>query len=405
MSIIDKTIVIVSRLVDATIKEYQPDAEFLIFSAPQDLGIYLEQDPIRATTLFVTSDMLANSNSTLTYIRQLVCENEYFNVDSVLLLMEEDCPARKSAEYMISEHHLENWEIHTGSMTRAYVTEVINGTYRNDTTSYKKKAVYRIPRADYVKQQLRERSSLDEEYIDDENNLADIPDVEVPSDVVTDAEHSLEKYYVVGDASDERTAFALLAAQYLSETGKTLIVESDSEYHKLTEFVTKSEVDCYMLEVKDMYESLSIALTNIRKSEKKLIVVGAIERTQFSYRFITDLLYFSLKTDIDHLVVELPFSEAPYGRGLTVVMPSTVTGVLQACEQIPKSMIEFIRFVGVNLNQLPEVHVNSGVVMSYVLRDVLGEQSILCPVVTVTSLRLNGTVYDMGTVLSGGNSE
>lgn len=402
---IDKTIVIVSKLVDATVKEYQPDTEFLIFQSPQELGAYVEQDPIRATTMFVTSDMLTNSNSTLAYLRQLVCENEFLNVDSVLLLMEEDCQARKSAEYIIDEYNLENWEIQIGSMTRAYITEVINGTYRSDSTKLKRKAVYRVPRADYVKQQLKDRSSLQEAYSDDETDLMDIPDVEVPDDVVTNTERHLQKYYIVGDFCNERTAFALLTAQYLSETGKTIIIECDADYHTLTEFVTKSEVDCYMCEISDIYEDISKTINNIVNTDKNLIVISAIERVEFSYRFITDTLYFALQDAVDFMVVELPFSEIPYGRKVTVTLPSTVPEVLRACEQIDKGSVRDMMFVGVNLNQIPEVHINSGVALSYILRDVLEEQSILCPVVTVTSLRLNGTVYDIGTVINGGNSE
>lgn len=402
---IEKTIVIISKLVDATIKEYQPDTEFLIFQAPQDFGIYVESDPVRATTLFVTSDMLTNSNSTLTYLKQLVCDNEFVNIDRVLLLMEEDCPARKSAEFIITEENLTNWEIQTGSMTRAYVTEVINGTYRNESTHYKRRAVYRVPRTDYLKQRLRERDTLDEPYADDDNDLAAIPDIDVPPEIVTESVKKLEKYYIIGDESDERTALAFLSAQYLAQTGKTLIVESDCEYHTLTEFVTKSGVDCKFIEVRDIYASINAALKAIRDSEQNLIVIGAIERTQFSYAFLVNLLYYSLQTDIDNFIVELPFNELPYGRRITAVAPSTVIGMLKMSEQLDKSMIPNTQFVGVNLNQLPEVHVNSGVVMSYVLRDVLGDNDILCPVVTVTSLRLNGTVYDLGSVLNGGNAE
>lgn len=402
---IEKTVVIISKLVDATIKEYQPDTEFLIFQTPQDFGIYVENDPVRATTLFVTSDMLTNSNSTLTYLRQLVCDNEFVNIDHVLLLMEEDHPARKSAEFIIEEENLDNWEIQTGSMTRAYVTEVINGTYRNESTHFKRKAVYRVPRADYVKQKLRERDTLDEPYTDDDNDLADIPDIDIPPEIVTESVKKLEKYYIVGDRGDERTALAFLSAQYLAESGKTIIVESDSDYHTLTEFVTKSGVDCQLIEIKDIYESVSVALDTIRNTDHKLIVIGAIERTQFSYSFIVNLLYYSLGTDIDNFVVELPYSEIPYGRHITAVAPSTVIGALRVCEQLDKTMLPRTRFVGVDLNQLPEVHVNSGVVMSYILRDVFGDNSILCPVVTITSLKLNGSIYDMGTVLNGGNAE
>lgn len=402
---IEKTVVVISKLVDATIKEYQPDTEFLIFQSPQDFGIYVESDPVRATTLFITSDMLTNSNSTLTYLKQLVCDNEFVNIDHVLLLMEEDHPARKSAEFIIDEGNLENWEIQTGSMTRAYVTEVINGTYRNESAHYKRKAVYRVPRADYVKQQLRERDTLDEKYADDDTDLADIPDIEVPEEVVTESVKKLVKYYIVGEDNDERTALAFLSAQYLAQTGKTIIIESDCEYHTLTEFVTKSGIDCQFIEIKDIYESINIALNTIRNSEHNLIVVGAIERAQFSYTFLVNLLYYSLGTDLDNFVVESSFNEVPYGRHITAVAPSTVIGMLRMCEQLDKSMLPNTQFVGVNLNHLPEVHVNSGVVMSYILRDVFGDNDILCPVVTITSLRLNGTVYDMGSVLNGGNAE
>ena len=402
---IEKTIVIISKLVDATIKEYQPDTEFLIFQTPQDFGIYVEQDPVRATTLFVTSDMLTNSNSTLTYLKQLVCDNEFVNIDHILLLMEEDHPARRSAEFIIAEENLDNWEIQTRSKTRPYEPQVINGTYRNESTHFKRKAVYRVPRADYVKQKLRERDTLDEPYADDDNDLADIPDIEVPPEIVSESVKKLEKYYIVGDVGDERTALAFLSAQYLSESGKTIIVEPDCEYHTLTEFVTKSGVDCQLIEIKDLYESINIVLETIRKTEHKLIVIGAIERTQYSYAFVVNLLYYSLLSDVDNFVVELPFSEIPYGRHITAVAPSTVIGALRLSEQLDKTMLPRTQFVGVNLNQLQEIHVNSGVVMSYILRDVFGDNSILCPVVTVTSLRLNGTIYDMGSILNGGNSE
>lgn len=399
----NKTIVIVSGQVDATIKEYQPDTEFKIFRTFEEFGNHLDKNPVRAETLFFTSDVVGGMNAAFSYLRSLVTQNDYCSVDRVIYITKEDAEELESLNYLVKEFELDNWEVITGSMSRAFISEVINGTLRGDKMNVKRKAVYRVPRADYVKQKLRNQDSLQEEYADDEHDLADIPDEEVPPLELPKHTEHLQYVYIAGNPGLERTTFTFLAAQYLALTNKVILVESDPEYHTLTELATKSGVDAQVIDMTMLFENPAQMVAAIRETEKNLIIVEAVDRISFDYKYICSLLYYNLLDDAKYMMSEIELSEITSNMIATVTVPSTVLGALSTGEAIDKSLIPNCRFVGVNLKHLPQIHVNSGVVMSTLLSDILSTTDIICPVVTITSLLLNTTAYDLKIVLGGVN--
>ena len=101
------------------------------------------------------------------------------------------------------------------------------------------------------------------------------------------------------------------------------------------------------------------------------------------------------------MITEIALGEITSNMSVTVTVPSTVIGALSTGELIDKSLVANCSFIGVNLKQLPQIHVNSGVVMSTLLSDVLSTNDIICPVITISSLLLNTTAYDLGGVLGG----
>lgn len=394
-----KTIIVISGLVDSTIREYQPDMDFKIFKSIDSLANYLKQSPIRANILFFTKDVLGGVNAGFSALRNIVENDDFLGVDRVVYITDEQAEELDNLNYLIDEYHLENWEIIKGSMSRAFITEVINGTFRDDKFDVKRKAVYRRPRADYIKQQLRNKDSLEEEYADDDNDLADIPDVDIPETPIIESPKILKRTYIAGNNCRERTAFALLAAQYMSMTEKVIIIESDPEYHLLTEFVTKASIPCSVITITDIYEDSSMAIENIKKAENNLVVIECIDRIPFCYEYITQLLYYNLLSDFPNMIVETEIEDIPEMAKAVVVLPSTITGCLSTADKVDKSMVPNCRFVGVSLQDLPETHVDSGVVLSSICNDILSTNSIICPVITMTSLRLNGQAYDLGTLL------
>ena len=396
----DRVIVVVSTIVDITIQEYQPDVTFKIFRSIDQLGEYLDQDVIRAESMFITSDVITAANSSFTYLMDLLTNNVYLKVDKVIYITEEKSQELKVLRYLLEEKSISNWEIIEGNISHAYVTDVINGTFRPDNYSARRKAVYRMPKSTYMKQRLKDNSTLDEKYPDDDTDLQNIPDEPLPEEPIAEHKTSLRKVYIAGFSSDERTALAFLAAQYLSQTGKTIIVESDPDYHKLSEFATKSGVTAFVQTVTDLFENPDRTLTNIRSSKESLVVIECIDRIPFNYHFVCEFLFHNLHDNLDYFVTEVGLDEIPAYTETTVVVPSTVIGCLHVGENVDKINIPYLHFTGVNLNSLPETRINSGIVMSTILSDILGTSGIVCPVVTISGLTLNGTLYDMGAILS-----
>lgn len=395
----DKCYIVISGKVDATIREYQTDVDFKIFHTIDELRDYVDRDPIRAQILFFTEDIIGVSNTAFSILAGLVEGNDYLMVDRVIYICNEESDTLRSVEYLIDEKDLSNWEIIKGPVTRAFIQEVINGTYRDDTFNAKRKVVVRKPRADYVKQQLKNHTTLGETYIDDDNDLSGIPDEDLIIPKIEEAPSTLKFIYIASNPSRERTAFALLAAQYISKSHRVIILESDAEYHTLTEFATKAQIEASVVTVSDIYDNVSLAIENIRKAENNLVIVECIDRVDFDYKYLSTMLYYNLESDFDYFIVENIVEDVPEATNLTVVFPSTITGVLQVMETIDKSRVPYCDFVGVDLCDLPETHVSSGVVMSKILCDLLTEKNLVCPVIRVTSLRLDGSAYDFGLML------
>lgn len=395
-----KTVVVISGLIDATVRDGQPDVEFLIFHTIQAYVEYIETTPVRAEILFFTNDVVGASNSSFNYLRETLENNVFSHVDRVIYITSEDDPLT-SYSYLVSEFDLDNWEVIRGAMQTPFIQEVIHGTFREDSYNEHRKAIIRRPRAEYIKSQLTKHDSLDEEYIADEAELAINEDEEVPEMSIAERTHDLQKIHIVGIPSRERTAMVLLAAQYIAQTSKVLIIESDPEYHLLTEFITKAEIPCQQFPVTRLYDDAAATMQAMRECRENLVAVTCIDRLPFRYRYLTELYYYNLMQDFDYIIIEGGVEDIPDDTHVTVVLQSTVTGVLSGIESIQKSMVPYCHFVGINLQDLSETHINSGLVIGKILDDLFEYQGTQCPVFTLTSLRLNGSAYDFGELLGG----
>lgn len=397
-----KTLIVVSNMVDATIKEYQPDVDFKLFENLDALSQYLEHNPIRASILFITQECVSAAPTTsFSFLKDLTEYNDYLAVDRVIYLTTPDAEEIPAFDYLKNEMSLDNWELMTGDMTHLFVQEVINGTYRSDEQSVQHKAVIRRPRADYVADKIKHSESLEEKYPDDETDLGGIPDEELPEVEIEVRDRLLRRLYISGLKGKARTAFSLIAAQYLALSAKVLIIESDVDYHLLTEFVTKSEIKCAKVSMTDLYQNPKQAIDNMRKAKENLVVLTCIDRIDFSYNYVETLLYYNLTRDFDFIIIESEIDEVPHAVDFTCVVESTITSILETGEKLDKSAVRYAKFVGVDMGDLKETHVSSGTVMAEILQDILTEGNIVCPVIKLSSLRLGDSSYDLAAVIGG----
>lgn len=396
---VNKTIIVISAMVDSTIKEYQPDVEFMIFHNLSDLGNYIQTTPIRADTLYITKDVfpLSAVNSNLTYLLGML-DNPFLAVNKVVYITEKDSQELVSVNYIIEERGAPNWKVLTGALNREYITNVINGTMDSDDWEPQKKTVYRMAKEAYYREKREEKQSLSEHYESDDEFLSGVPDVEQSIDILPEHESQCTVKHIVGLDSLERTALAFMCAQYLSLSGKTVILEKDFDYHTLTDMVTKSDVDYELVLVEDLLSNAQKSIEVIRKSQKRLVVVGSIERITYSYSFLVNILVNNLMDDIAYFVEEDGFEDIPEDIKYTMSIPCRCTDILRTAEMIDRNYVDKATFVGVNLNALPEISVRGSETLSLILQDVLDLNNITATVINITSLHLKGDTYDLNSI-------
>lgn len=396
----DKAIIVISTLVDSNIKSYLTDTEFYLYRTIDGLSEYVDTTPIRAQSLYITRDVTGGSNTTFTYLYNLLTNNAFLSVDKVYYITEPDSPEVDSVKFIIEENHITNWEIVFGTLTRAYVTEVINGTAQPQNTKLKHKAIYRQPRGEYRRAKMREYQSLQQEYAADEELLSDVPDEEIPEITYREENTIIEKIHIVGNNSAERTSFAFLVAQYLSNTERTVIIEKDKEFHLLSEYATKSNALLTFISIEEMFQDIEVFFEKIRTAPTRLVVIGCIGKVDYEYSVIANLVFYNLMFDFRFIVLEETFTELQSMTNATIVFPDTVIGCLEMAQHIDRSVIPYFKFVAVDLDYLPQIHLPSSDVISTILQDLLNADKIETTVVKITTLKLGGSAYDLGNLIS-----
>lgn len=396
-----KTVVVVSSYVDNTIKEMQRDVTFHILRTLEELDKYIETRPIRAQTLFISRDAIPLVNTSLSFLVSLLGV-VFFKVDNVVYVTEPGSPEIESIKFLVTSRGFDNWEIIQGALTREYMTGVVTGTARNDLTSVRRKAVYRIPKDEYIRSKSRHSDLLEEErYKDDDESIQEMPDEKLPIFIPPDKDLVCQCYDIVGDDIEERTLFIYIMGQYLATHGKTLLLERDWKYHRLGEYVTKSGVDCGIFYVDDLFSEPQNVLDRIIHDPHKLIVVLNKRRLEYSYSFIFNLLYNNLYNYLAYVVREDSYGEEPTESPYTVVFPNTMCGILEMCDAVNMNFLKHTKFVAIHTHTLNELRVPTREAVSAVIEDVLNETDIRpVELLSIGSLTMGvDSDYDLRSVL------
>lgn len=396
-----KAVVVVSSYVDSTIREYQRDVTFYIFKTLEELDAYIETTPIRAQTLFFSRDAIPLVNTSLSYLVSLL-GRVFFKVDKVVYVTEPGSEEIGSIKFLVNSRDFENWEIIQGALTREYMTGVVTGTARNDFTSTKRKAVYRIPKDEYIRSKSRHSDLLEEErYKDDDESIQEMPDEKLPVYVRPDKDLVCQCYDIVGRDIEERTLFVFIMAQYLATHGRTLLLERDWKYHRLGEYVTKSGVDCDIFYVDDLYANPQHVLDAIQHSPKKLVVMLNKHKTEYNYSFVFNLLYNNLYDCLMYAIREDAFGEEPTESPYTVVFPNTMCGILEMCNEVNLNFLKHTKFVAIHMHTMNELRIPTREAISAVIEDILNDTD-LNPIelLSIGSLTMGvDSNYDLRSVL------
>lgn len=391
-----KTVIVVSTYVDSVIQSQQPDVRFLIFKSLIDLHGYVETTPIRANTMYITAEVLGRSvNTSLTMLLNML-ENPFLRVDSIEYITEANSPELIFVKHMLEELQVDKWKTIIGYLTREYITSLITGTLKTDDIVPVRRAVFRQRRSDYVAERMKRRSSLEDNYPTAEEELAEVPSVELIPIPLMDIEDVCSITTVAGIPSQERTVFSFIMSQFLAFEGKTLIIEKDHEFLTLSDIASKSGVVFVRIDIQNLYVNPQEVFRYIKSSSERLFVLTSSRRGYFDYSFICNLMYNNLANTLKHLVVESNLNEVASSTDYITVFPTNIVDILKTIEELPDNYKEGSEFLGVNMRNVQELSVVNTEALTLIIKDLLQLNELKqVNIVNIKSLKLGGEAHDL----------
>lgn len=388
--------IIVSSLLDDSIKAITPIYDVLLFKSFVDLEQFVDATPIIVDTLIVSADACAFNSTNMVRLMN-VYKSPFFTLQGSLIYLVGQEVKLEVVLNFVESKQLQDWVVYQGDLAPGFISDIITGEGRSSEEGRVDLVTYRVRTNDYVAMTNNgETLFVDNDYVTDDEDLAGIPDVSIPEDVIPTIQDEALTYHVVGKNSVERTLFAFLLQQYLSMSGKTLIVERDWHFHLLTEFVTKAGVDCEFIQVKELFKDIRQGINRIANTTKRMVVVGCVDYVDYDYTLLFDILVSNLSDHVSNFVKECSFEEAPYGKPYIIVMGNTIPAVLESCSLLSFEIGADTTFVGLELNELYPATLTSDE-MSTVISSALQVDKITSQVIKAKSLllRKGSNLYDI----------
>lgn len=390
---------IVSSLVDSSIKQQIVSYDISIYKTFLELEYDTNSKLHNIKTLVLTSEEVPFTSINMQNVLDLL-DSPFVKCEEVLYLIDKNVDT-ELVKTFVTEKGLDNWSIYNlGVIDFKSIYDVVSGEKRTSEEADSYLVTYRMKVRDYVARQNEMKYKEDSHYETEEEELQGVALEPMPEEIRVNQKVFTNVINIVGAKSTERTLFAFLMFQYTSLSGKSLIVESDVGYHKLSELATKSGIDCLYIDMEDLLKNIANTITMIRETPNPRIVVSCRKRVKYDYKFIVDLLISNLDGDVSYIVRDSDISEMQAGVKNIVVMPNNIPDILNSCNSIKIAVDpnKFV-FIGVSLMDIYPATVNT-FEMSDILKSVLGIENINCQVFKVSSLLLGGSaVYDLRSII------
>jgi hypothetical protein len=394
---------VVSEILDESIKSQTAVFDVRLFKTFVEFESYVEGTPIIINTLVVTSRELPFNNSNMTRLSNVV-GSPFLRIDGQVIYVIDKSFDKKVVNKFFDSNNLGvEVVVYQNDLSLRYVTDIVTGEARDVQENKTYDVVYRVRASEYMKQQSTlSYDTLDKDYITDEDDMVGVPEEEIPEDVIPEATKDLEIKYICGEDREERTAMVFLLSQYLSLSSKTIIIEHDRKYHRLTEFYTKSQLDGLFITVMEIYQNVEEVINRIKNTNKRLIVIGTIERVKYDYNFLFTLLYNNLRGYVDYMIMECDYHELPYNVNVVYVTSNIVPEIIKMATSIKQVVIpEKTKFIGMQMNTLNPCYVNTLEMLS-IISAILQKNGLDGQVLYSGGIKLkeDTVIYDIFSIIS-----
>ena len=401
----DRIFVVASGL-DDSIKRFCPSYELILFPNFTEFEQYIESTPDVVHSIIVAETVLPFTGTNMKRLLDII-QNPFITLQARVIYLYSETTSKAAVKQWTDT--LDGFPVvaYQGDLTDQYIIGIINGKLRDSDEEKVEEVTYRMRASEYIQEQKIKKyeTSNDEHYQNDDDELAGIPDVEEPEIYTPTTTEPMKVYPLVGFPTQARTTLAFVEAQYLALTAKTLIIESDPVYHRLTDMALKSDIKFMYIDVNEIHTNVSDAINRIKTSKDNLIIVGSKGDTKYSYSFIKMLLVDNLSDYVQNVVVECDFADTPYMQNYSIVFDDTMPDLLETVRNMIYPIDETKNvFVGVRQNSWQPINMTTQE-LTDVICDLFNIKDVVAQTITLrgTTLKKENSVYDLFSIIGRGN--
>lgn len=399
-----QSIILITTVVDGTIKEYFKDVKVTIYGSIVELAKHLEQYPERVDKLLITSETMEVAPTAAFNELIKIVDNNFFKCEELIYLSSPGHPTLSVLDFIVTDNKIPKPTIVQGALNREFLVSVIKGTYR-DSTVQTRISVERQRRSAYVDSQLAEQRRSkqtnmfdDEAVVTDEKHLREIEDQQIEGFRPIYTDTHAKTIQIVGNRGRGKTTFMLLLGQFISRNHKVIIIENDLDFFSLSSFIKMSNIECTEIDISMLYSDPVSAQAAVSNSPNNLIAVvgnSGIRQKKYSKSFIHRMCFSMFASHADYILLESAIPDMMPATKTVMVLKNELIPILEDSQIVPFQM-ERLDFVALSSSTIYEGQIiNSGELTRCVseLLNVPIEYAI--PIYQVTSHRIGGSVYDL----------
>lgn len=401
----DKIFVIAAGL-DESFKRYCPSYDITLFPEFTAFEEYVSTTPDKIHSIVVTSDTLPFTGPNMQRLENAL-NSPFLNITDKTIYLYDMQTTKAAVRQWIDNRPGFDIVTYQGDLTDQYIIGIVNGKLRDSDEEKVEEVTYRYRASEYVQEQKQKRYETDNNahYVSDEEEIAGITHVDEPEIYMPTNTEPMKEFPIVGIPGQARTMLAFIEAQYLSLSAKTMIIEADMKFHRLTDIVLKSGIPHLYIDVADVYMDISATIEKIKKAKDNLIVVGYRGTAEYSYGFIKTVLTDTLKDFVQYVVLECDFDETPYMGEYTIVFDDTMPDLLNTVQQMiyPVDPTKNV-FVGIRWSNYQPYNITTDELRD-VICDLFGLTDVVAQTITLRGsvLKKENSIYDLFSIIGRGN--
>lgn len=326
--------------VDSSIKTATSVYDVTLFHKFIDWTQSVEYNPTIIHLLVLTEEVVPFTAATMDALFRSI-ESSFFTVhDKIIYCIKDEAKAAKVTDYMIAKGRQGKVQVVRNSGDFQGILSILNGTGRSANENELHTITYRVRADEYAKAQTEKKYQSDDSdhFMMDDEELPEDTDFTYTEPDIPEAYDMLRVLPLAGELKI-RSYFGVVLAQYLSLYSKTLIIETDLEYHTITNAMTKITIPYTYVDYEEIVVNARAALNKIKSSKNNLILIGCSKRNpSLTYDFVGMLCISQLQGFVENIITGCELSALSPGTNSLVIIENTLPDILRAVAQLPSGI-------------------------------------------------------------------